>query len=129
MTDDAPPSDTEPAHPRARPNALTRPETARRAGPDASARDLRHGHRRRLGRLGRVVLEKCPPGSAEARLLDERTGSTPRQGSVLHRPPVDEPHMAFVLKRWRWKLSPAARRARTKHAQLVAGLPSAKRAT
>jgi hypothetical protein len=37
--------------------------------------------------------------------------------------------MAFVLKRWRWKLSPAARRARAKHAQLVAGLPSAKRAT
>jgi hypothetical protein len=37
--------------------------------------------------------------------------------------------MAFVLKRWRWRLSPAARRARKTHAQLVAGLSSAKRAT
>jgi hypothetical protein len=37
--------------------------------------------------------------------------------------------MPFTWKRWRWRLSPTARRARKMHAQLVAGLPSAKRAT
>jgi hypothetical protein len=36
--------------------------------------------------------------------------------------------MTFVFKRWRWKLSPAARRARRTHAQRVAALAGAKRA-
>jgi hypothetical protein len=36
--------------------------------------------------------------------------------------------MTFALKRWRWKLSPAARRARRKHSERVAELARAKRA-
>jgi hypothetical protein len=36
--------------------------------------------------------------------------------------------MVLVWKRWRWRLSPAARRARRTHAQRVAALSSAKRA-
>jgi hypothetical protein len=35
--------------------------------------------------------------------------------------------MMFALKRWRWKLSPAARRARRKHSERVAELARAKR--
>jgi hypothetical protein len=37
--------------------------------------------------------------------------------------------MTFALKRWRWKLSPAARRARRKHTERVTELARAKRAT
>jgi hypothetical protein len=36
--------------------------------------------------------------------------------------------MTLVLKRWRWRLSPAARRARKANAERVAGLSSATRA-
>jgi hypothetical protein len=36
--------------------------------------------------------------------------------------------MWFALKQWRWKLSPAARRARRKHSERVAELARTKRA-
>jgi hypothetical protein len=35
--------------------------------------------------------------------------------------------MVFVWKRWRWRLSPAARRARKSRLQLVAELTTPKR--
>jgi hypothetical protein len=40
---------------------------------------------------------------------------------------ADEQRMTFVLKRWRWRLSPAARHARKMHAQRVAELSHPKR--
>jgi len=41
---------------------------------------------------------------------------------------ADEDDMTFALKRWRWKLSPAARRARRMHSERVAELARVKRA-
>jgi len=40
---------------------------------------------------------------------------------------VDDPVMTFLLKQWRWRLSPAGRRARKANAERVALLTSTKR--
>jgi len=62
-------------------------------------------------------------------VLADRTASTRPPGRDAAAPAADEHDMTFALKRWRWKLSPAARRARRKHTERVTELARAKRAT
>lgn len=52
----------------------------------------------------------------------------PGRGAPCATQTTDDPHMVLVWKRWRWKLSPAARRARKTHAQRVAALARTKSA-
>jgi len=52
----------------------------------------------------------------------------PGRGASTRSVRADHQHMVLVWKRWRWRLSPAARRARTVRAQRVAELSRAKRA-
>lgn len=55
----------------------------------------------------------------EERLAQRGERNVPRHG--------DDLRMAFLLKQWRWRLSPAGRRARKANAERVALLTSTKR--
>ncbi len=113
----------------------TRPRELR-AGSSSAPRRRRNpprsgGYRGALCDRTLCTVERCdtvtPDAVGTAHLPPVRRGRTRPAGRAGIPPGGDDPLMTFRIRQWRWRLSPAGRRARKANAARVALLTSTKR--